>query len=283
MTRPLPTHPCATVGSPDRARTGREHVDMHCHCLPGVDDGPATLDDALALCRALVRDGVATAIATPHQLGRYDGRLTADDIRHAVAGLNAALRAQAVPLTVLPGADVRVDERIPALLDADRVLTLADSGKYLLLELPHDTFINIQPLLAQVAARGITPVISHPERNGFLSRSPDAVAAWLGKGALLQVTAASLLGGFGPAAERAAWHWLATGAAPFVATDAHDTDTRSPCMTQAIEAITRRLGGHAAHRVCNLNPARLLAGEPLPVPRVRNTGRMPVPPHREQR
>jgi protein-tyrosine phosphatase len=221
---------------------------------------------------------VTTAIATPHQLGRYDGRLTADDIRHAVADLNAALGARGIPLTVAPGADVRVDERIPALLDADRVLTLADSGKYILLELPHDTFIDIRPLLTELMARGVTPVVSHPERNSSLTRSPEAVAAWIGEGALLQVTAASLTGRFGPVAERVAWHWLATGAASFVATDAHDTDARGPCMTRAIEAITHRLGEPAARRACTLNPARLLAGEPVPTPSARATGRMPVPP-----
>ena len=240
-----------------------ESVDVHCHCLPGVDDGPATLGEALELCTALVEDGVTTAIATPHQLGRFDGRLTADDIRQAVVDLNAALRAQGIPLAVEAGADVRVDERIPALLDADRVLTLADSGKYLLLELPHDTFINIQPLLAEVVARGVTPILSHPERNTFLTRKPEAVIPWLERGTLLQVTAASLVGHFGPVAEQAAWHWLATGAASLVASDAHDTAARRPCMTQATEAVARRLGEPAACRVCILNPALLLAGKPV--------------------
>jgi protein-tyrosine phosphatase len=239
----------------------QESVDVHCHCLPGVDDGPATADDALELCRALVDDGVTTAIATPHQLGRFDGCLTADDIRQAVLDLNVALQARGIPLAVVAGADVRVDERIPALLDTDRVLTLADAGKYLLLELPHDTFINIQPLVAKLAARGVTPVLSHPERNVFLTRRPEAVLPWLESGALLQLTAASLVGHFGPGAEQAAWHWLATGAAPLVASDAHDTAARRPCMTQAIEAVALRLGDPEARRVCVLNPARLLAGD----------------------
>ncbi|MBM4036918.1 MAG: hypothetical protein FJ290_00260 [Planctomycetes bacterium] len=240
-----------------------ECVDMHCHCLPGVDDGPATVGEAIELCNALVADGVTTVIATPHQLGRFDSTLTADDIRHAVVELSAALSARGIPLVVEAGADVRVDERIPALLDAGRLVTLADSGRYLLLELPHDTFINIQPLLAEIVARGVTPVLSHPERNVFLARRPEAMSPWLEGGALLQVTAASLLGHFGPLAEQVAWHWLATGAAALVASDAHDAAARRPCMTQATEAIARRLGEPAARRVCVLNPALLLDGEPV--------------------
>ncbi len=256
----LDTHSPAQRDRLERFKT-MESVDVHCHCLPGVDDGPATVGEAIELCKALVEDGVTTAIATPHQLGRFDGRLAPDEIRQAVLELSAALGEQGIPLAVVPGADVRVDERIPALLDTGRVLTLADSGKYLLLELPHDTFINIQPLLAEMAARGVTPILSHPERNIFLARKPEAVIPWLERGALLQVTAASLLGHFGPAAEQAAWHWLATGGASLVATDAHDTAARRPCMARAIEAIARRLGDPAAYRACILNPARLLAAE----------------------
>ena len=120
MTPPLlDTHSPAQHNRLERFQT-LESVDVHCHCLPGVDDGPATVGDALELCRALVDDGVTTAIATPHQLGRFDGRLTADEIRQAVLDLNAALRAREIPLAVVAGADVRVDERIPALLDTDR-------------------------------------------------------------------------------------------------------------------------------------------------------------------
>src|SRR5205823_5312387 len=111
-------------------------VDVHCHILAGVDDGPVGLDETLALCRALVRDGITNVIATPHQLGRFDGRNLPAEIRAAVAELQATLDSRRIPLRVAPGGEVRVDERIPELLRQDRILTLADNGKYLLLELP---------------------------------------------------------------------------------------------------------------------------------------------------
>src|SRR5688572_5935816 len=130
-----------------------ECADVHCHCLPGLDDGPATMDDAVALCRALVADGVTTAVATPHQLGRYDLRNGAAEVRKAVAGLRQALAREGVPLTVLPGADVRVDERLPQLLEAGHVLTLADNGRHVLLELPHETYIEPLPLIRLLVMR----------------------------------------------------------------------------------------------------------------------------------
>src|SRR5437588_1611323 len=107
-----------------RARLARfdaaESADVHCHCLPGLDDGPATLEDALDLCRALVDDGITVAIATPHQLGRYEGQNQAAKVRQAVEMLQRALVEQKVPLRVVPGADVRIDERLPDLLDSDQ-------------------------------------------------------------------------------------------------------------------------------------------------------------------
>src|SRR5215207_1514833 len=93
-----------------------DSVDLHCHCLPGLDDGPASLPEALELCRGMVADGTTVAIATPHQLGRYEGRNEGDAVRRAVDELNRTLAAEGVPLRVLPGGDVRIDERIPRLL-----------------------------------------------------------------------------------------------------------------------------------------------------------------------
>jgi protein-tyrosine phosphatase len=123
------------------------------------------LPEALDLCRGLVNDGVTTVVATPHQLGRYDRGNEADAVRQAVAALNRTLMVEGVPLKVLPGAGVRLDERICALLDEGRILTVADGVAYLLLELPRETFIDPLPLLRRLTDRGVRPIITHPERN----------------------------------------------------------------------------------------------------------------------
>ena len=252
-----------------KRRGSRRCVDIHCHCLPGLDDGPATMDDAMALCRALVRDGIDTAIATPHQLGRYDGCNGPDVVRQAVLALNSALSVQDVALAVVAGADVRADERIPRMLGEKGVLTLADVGRHLLLELPHETFIDLGPLLAELASRDVKAIISHPERNDFLMKESQfrTAMSWREHGATFQVTAASLAGDFGRDIERAAWHWMNTGAAALVATDAHDIDVRRPRMSAAMDLIDERLGHEATRRVCIENPLRVLTGQdivPLP-------------------
>ena len=232
-------------------------VDIHCHCLPGLDDGPKTMDEAMGLCRALAADGITTVVATPHQLGRYDLRNGAAAVRAAAAALRASLIREGVPLEVRVGADVRLDERIVPLIASGEVLTLG-GGPYLLLELPHETYIEPEPLIRLLASRGVRSIVTHPERHAVVRKRPEVVGQWLKAGAVLQLTAGSLLGAFGGGAEEAAWRWLGAGAASFVATDAHDTTRRPPCMTQVIDEIERRLGAAVAKRVCLENPARVL-------------------------
>ena len=238
----------------------RQYVDIHCHCLPAVDDGPATRVEALALCQGLVDDCVTEVIATPHQLGRFSDCNEAAQIRDAVSALNEELKCNDIPLTVIPGGDVRVDERICQLLEADKILTLADGGKYILLELPHEVFIDIEPLLVGLASLGVQAIISHPERHPVLAKQHSILLKWLAHGAHLQVTGGSLLGEFGPVAERAAWHFLGAGWASFVATDAHDLDGRRPCMKAAFKHISIKLGETVARLVCIENPLRILEG-----------------------
>lgn len=246
----------------DRRLAGprQKYVDIHCHCLPGLDDGPATMQEAVALCRLLVEDGVETVVATPHQLGRFDGRNHAERILDSTAELNEQLQKAALRLKVLPGADVRLDERIIHLLEDGRILTLAGGGRYILLEMPHGIFIEIGPLLKQLASVDVTAVISHPERHIALANDPQLVLKLLELGAVLQITAASLLGRFGPQPEKAGWRFLACGWASVVATDAHDLRQRPPQMNSAFEKITAKLGEDTARLLCMENPSMIVKG-----------------------
>jgi len=238
-----------------------QSVDVHCHCLPGLDDGPATTSEAIALCKALVADGIATVIATPHQLGRFDSCYDGPEIRQVVADLNQVLKEQGIPLTVVPGAEVRVDERIPQLLQSDHILTLADTGRYILLELPRETFVDPGPLLAELSSVGTRAVISHPERNAFLARDPDLVLKWAEQNPCLQITAASLVGDFGLSTQRSAWHFLNMSLPTLVATDAHSTGSKPPRMAKAFDLIAAHRGKKTAYRAFIDNPSRILRGQ----------------------
>jgi protein-tyrosine phosphatase len=223
------------------------------------------MDEALALCQRLVAEGISTVVATPHQLGRFDGRNDATKVRDVTSLLNAQLQRVGIRLTVLPGADVRVDERICRLLEEDRILTIADDRKYILLELPHQIFIDVEPLLAELEALNVKAIISHPERHNALLQQPKVILRWLKIGAYFQIDAGSLLGDSDPEVCKAAWLFLSSGWASFVATDAHDTNVRRPRMRAAFKSIRTRLGEDIADLVCIENPARIVEGKDIDI------------------
>jgi len=202
-------------------------------------------------------------VATPHQLGRFEGYNESARVREAVLNLNEALTNSRVPLKVAPGGEVRVDERVCELLEADKITTLADGGRYILLELPYHVFIDIEPLLIELASMGIQSVISHAEKIAPLATQPRVLLRWLEHSAHLQITASGLVGDFGSEVQRTAWGFLTSGWATFVATDSHDINVRRPRMRAAFEHISTRLGKDLAHLVCIENPSRVINGQDI--------------------
>ncbi len=238
-------------------------IDIHCHCLPGVDDGPATLSESLELCRQLVDSGVAAVIATPHQLGRYEGRNSATQIRSAVANLQIELDRASIPLRVHPGGEVRIDPGVATLLQRDRVLSLGDTKTSLLLELPLEIDVNPVRLIDQLQKQNVRTIIAHAERYAGVVRSPDAVLNWIAAGACLQVNADSLLGNAGSSFEACAWELLRRGLVSMVASDAHDPIRRRPRIAEVASILAHEIGASPARQLLRENPQRVLSGEPI--------------------
>jgi protein-tyrosine phosphatase len=237
-------------------------TDIHCHILPGIDDGARDESESLAMAAAAVRDGTTTVIATPHQLGG-NAQVTAAAIRDGVAKLNEVLARAAIHLDVLPGADVRIEPELPALLRRGDVVTLADRGRHVLLELPHDAYVPLGPLLDSLRKQGLTGILSHPERNKAMQARPETVAEVVRDGGLIQITAGSLTGGFGNSARVFAESCVRRRLVHFVASDAHDT-VRRPFGLAAAQAVVRKLADQrVADAVIRGNPAHVAAGEPI--------------------
>jgi protein-tyrosine phosphatase len=238
-------------------------VDVHCHCLPGLDDGPPSIDEAVRLCRALAADGITTVVATPHQLGRYDRENPASRVRQSIHELSSVLVEEQVPLDLLPGGDVRVDERLERLLDSGDIGTVADAGRYLLLELPHELLVDPLPEIEMLRSRSVQAVITHPERYRYLQGSIARPQEWLAAGAVLQITCGSLLGDFGQRAHDHAWQLVRAGLVALVATDAHDALQRPPRMGAALEALMAKVGHEETRIIAIDNPLRVIEGAPL--------------------
>lgn len=237
-------------------------IDIHSHLLPGLDDGAHTMDESLRMCELYVAQGVSTVVATPHMCDpRY--RVTPDDVRHGVEELSAACQRRGVDLKVLPGGDVRLEPELVDTLDAGKVLTLAETGKYLLLELPLQTAPRIEGLVFELEVRGVTPILSHPERNIELWRKPHRLTEFVDRGCLVQITASSLFGSFGPAPKQAAERFLRAGLVHVVASDAHSSGGRRPELRRAAGLLTSMMGEDTARKLLQTNPARIVQGELL--------------------
>jgi protein-tyrosine phosphatase len=234
-------------------------IDLHCHVLPGIDDGPETLDGSLALARAAAAAGTRTLLATPHVSHEY--RNTARRIAGLVAEVNTAIAANELPLEVLTGAEVAAS-RI-ADLDPDELSALTlGGGTWLLVECPlGQRATGFDAIVLYLKERGYGVVLAHPERCPAFQRDPRMLRSLVQAGMLTSVTASSLVGRFGREVQRFAREIAAEGLLHNVASDAHDTARRPPGIGTELEQAG--LGSLAAW-LTEAVPAAILAGEEIP-------------------
>ncbi len=235
-------------------------VDIHCHLLPGLDDGADDLADSLAMARLAAIDGISTIVATPHQLGAF-ARNHGDEIRRRTAHLQSELDRAGIALRVLAGADVRVEPGLVQAIEAGEVLSLGDHGRHVLLELPHELYFSLEGMLADLQRAGIMGILTHPERNAGLLRRPELLGPLVDAGCLMQVTAGSFTGSFGPACQQLAEWMLSEGVIHFVATDAHGSRSRRPLMQRAFERVCQLSDEATALDLCCHHPALAASGK----------------------
>lgn len=236
-------------------------IDIHCHILPGLDDGADSLEEAVAMARRAVADGIRCIVATPHVLtGLYHN--TREAILLAAAHLQEALQKAEIPLTLLPGAEYRLEPDLPQRLSRGELMTLNDTGRYLLVEFPATLIPDYaNPVFYQLLLQGVTPIIAHPERHTGFAREPATLQELVERGALTQLTAGSLTGLIGPAAASVARSFLKHGCAHFIATDAHAATGRAPVLALARKTAVRLVGEERATHLVTGNPHRVLRGE----------------------
>jgi len=178
-----------------------------------------------------------------------------------------------LPLTILPGADVRIQEDLPELVANRQVLTLADRNAYLLMELPHEQVLPMGRLIYELQCRGVTSILSHPERNQHLQRNPEALRPWVQQGCLVQVTTESITGHFGRSARQMSRWLFRENLVHLVATDAHDVTRRPPQWRQAFVQISSWQGRTRAKQIFFENPQAVIEGRPVPAPLPSTTSR----------
>ena len=239
-------------------------IDLHCHLLPGIDDGPATLAESVALAAELAADGVRSAAATPHVRPDHPG-VVRDELAARRVELQGAIDAAGIALQVLPGAEVDLVYGLELSDDELRDLSLGGNGRDLLVETPYGPISDLfEEQLFSLSLRGFRTLLAHPERNRVFQENPERLVGLAARGVLLQVTAEALLrsprrSGTG----RLATELVERGLASVLASDSHGGDIARESLARGLEAAQELVGPQASVLVEDA-PAAILAGRPLP-------------------
>jgi protein-tyrosine phosphatase len=239
-------------------------IDIHCHVLPGLDDGPASMPESLALAAAAVQSGTTVLVATPHI--DHTWRVRPELIPERAALLEQALRDEGLELELRTGAEIALSRL--ADLSSDELSRLRlGNGPYLLLECPlTPTAGDFDSLLLRISRRGEAIVLAHPERSPLFQQEPERLASLAGEGLLCALTAGAIEGAFGAFVRRFSIELLREGLAHTITSDAHDAHNRPPGIGAALASVETELPGISAQSewLTELVPQAILAGEPLP-------------------
>ena len=234
-------------------------IDIHSHPLWEVDDGAESLEDAVGMCKMAAEDGITHMVATPHC--NYTYSFNPEINRQKLAELQSAIGESP---KLLLGCDFHLSyDNIQKLSETPTDFTINQSS-YLLVEFP-DQFVpeQLDRVFYDVQVAGLTPIITHPERNAVFARKTDLLYHWVGNGCLAQVTAQSYTGGFGELPLRLAEEWLNSNLVHFFATDAHSTRFRRPVLSECYRKVAESKGEATAERLLKENPEAVINNQPM--------------------
>jgi protein-tyrosine phosphatase len=235
-------------------------VDIHSHVLYGMDDGAKTRDDSLRMLEMAAASGTTDIVATPHANSRY--RYNPSVIDAQIADLNASVEG----IRVHRGCDfhLQADNIQDAVVNPQKY-TINGHG-YLMVEFPDILmFRDVDAILGHLLGAGLSPVITHPERNTYLRARINDLARWVENGCYLQVTAGSVTGRFGKAAQRSSEQLLGRGLVHVIASDAHDCEHRPPTLASAYDALARAYGAGTVTPLFVDNPRAVIEGETIDI------------------
>lgn len=216
-------------------------IDLHCHILPGVDDGAQTLKDSIKMAKKAVNDGITHILCTPHHNSKYEN--PKQKVLVQVAALQAELTKRNIPLTLYEGQEVRIFEHLMTEILQDDILFADVTDRYLMLELPTDHLPDYaDDLIQQLVNQNMTPILVHPERYQFFLANPSLLEKYLKMGCLAQVTAPSIVGIYGKKIQKLAHYFIKHSMVQMIASDAHSLDNRDFYLAEAYQLIRKKYG-----------------------------------------
>lgn len=235
-------------------------IDLHCHMLPGVDDGAKDQTMALKLAQAAVEQGISHILLTPHHMDSHYVNHK-QEVIEKTAVFQGVLKSEEIPLKVFPGQEVHLTgDLLDAVLKND-ILFMDAGNRYLLLEFPHNEVPEYaEDMVFELTSRGITPVIAHPERNLGFQKKPDKLYDFVKMGCLTQLTSSSYMGVFGDKVQELTEKIIKANLGFVFSSDAHNFEGRRFMMKKAFDRLSEREGSEVAEQF-NLNAKNILNGE----------------------
>jgi len=215
-------------------------IDIHCHILPFIDDGPKSIDDSIEMLRYAEKDGIKSIIATPHSFnGVYI--CTSNTVKKSIERLQYEINNNKLSITLFPGMEVHLCEQLYQKIIEKTVVSLNNS-RYILIELPVQ-FVppNFKEIIFKLRLKGYYPILAHPERNFVVLNDPEIIYDFIEWGVFIQLTAASVLGFFGSKIQRLCKKMLLNRQVHFLASDAHSLENRPPALSEAYKKALQLL------------------------------------------
>ncbi|MGI6713170.1 MAG: tyrosine-protein phosphatase [Bacillota bacterium] len=236
--------------------------DIHTHVLPGIDDGSRNMESTVKMARVFVDSGVKEVVATPHFI-RGSNELDKEAVINLTSQVNKTLQEKGLNLKILPGMEVEIFYEMIDFYKEDRLLTINNNNKYILVEPPlHSLPSFTNQVLYELQLQGIVPVLAHPERNAVICEDLKQVYDLVSRGVLIQVNAGSILGYFGGSAKHAALALLKNNLVHVLASDSHmPGKERGPCMHLIGAILQKIIGNEMAVLITVVNPQAIIEGK----------------------
>lgn len=232
-------------------------IDIHCHIIPGVDDGAPDMEQALNMLKIGVENGVRAMIATPHHHPQR-GKKDKEEIKFQFQELKDKAAVLQIPIELYLGNEILYTSVVPQELEEGRLYTLAGS-RYILVEfMPESRFSLIREGLNEMNLQGLTPVLAHIERYAALVQDNDRIAELIELGALMQVNMMTLNGAYGKSIQKSAIKWIKKDMVHFIASDSHSCRTRAPRFQEGMDKLCKKLGENIMHKLLIENPKKIL-------------------------
>ena len=244
-------------------------IDLHCHILPGIDDGSKNWEMSLEMAHLAVAEGITHILATPHHMNRHWIN-PKQEVITLVDELQERLDEENIPLTIFPGQEVRLHGEILENIQNDDICFIDEMNQYVLIEFPTSSVPDYsERLFFELQSAGITPVIVHPERNHAILKDPSILYEFVSRDILAQVTAASYIGKFGREIEKLSEQLIEADLVHFLASDAHNVTSRKFHMKEAFQKLEKQYGVEKVEAFDQVT-RDLINGEVVSVPEPRN-------------